>query len=448
MVDLFLVGVAVFSMGFALWVARATMGRTFAFTPYLLFVLGSLLFINVGFVLFYFDYRTEPWAAHAVLSVSVGLFFTAFGALAGMQWLYRARRWQDALRKPLQADLAYPVALGAAVFVLGTVCLYFLLLGYVPLFEGIRTLLTQGFVAGLVNTFRISRDVYVNPNASYIPLQGLMDAIRYFGLPIVGIWFLHFARQGTHPFLSRALFVVCLFFTVLTGQRWPLMHFLIALLLYFSWSLPPLRFRRVMVRMGLAAILIGVVLSALLGRTQQAGLGYGEMLLFGAGDLPKRIFIGNVSVPFWSYEIFPDREGLLFGWSWIQNLLAYLPGPYASYPVTFYQLVTGDARGFTAPPDFYTEAYINLHYPGVILLSFLWGLLLMGLQRMVAENSPSVLWRGILSLLVAEFAISASSGAAFLLGSVLVILLLLFVVGALEWAFRVAGKPAWARQPE
>lgn len=446
MLDILLVSVAVFSMGFALWVARATMGRTFAFTPYLLFVLGSVLFINAGFVVFYFDYHTERWAAHAVLSVTMGLLFTAFGALTGMNYLYRARKWQDALRKPLQSDLSYPAALGAGAFVLGTVCLYFALLGYVPLLEGIRTLMTQGFVAGLVNTFRISRDVYVNPEASYIPLQGLMDIIRYFGLPIVGIWFLHFARQGRHPFLSRTLFALCLFFTILTGQRWPLMHFLIALLIYFSWSLPPVRFRRVMMGMGLAAVLIGVVLSALLGRTQQAGLGYGEMLLFGAGDLVKRILIGNVSVPFWSYEIFPDREGLLLGWSWIQNLLAYLPGQYASYPVTFYQLVTGDAKGFTAPPDFYTEAYINLHYPGVILMSFLWGMLLIGLQRIVAENHPSVLWRGILSLLIAEFAISASSGAVFLLGSVLVIGMLLFVVNGLEWAFSAVGKPVWARR--
>jgi hypothetical protein len=446
MFDLFLVSVAVLSMGFALWVARATMGNTFAFTPYLLFVLGSILFINAGFVLFYFDYRTEPWAAHAVLSVSIGLLFTAFGALAGMRWLYRARKWQDALRKPLQADLSYPVALGAAAFVLGTVCLYFALLGYVPLFEGIRTLLTQGFVAGLVNTFRIGRDVYVNPNASYIPLQGLMEVIRYFGLPIVGIWFLHFARQGRHPFFSRGIFSLCLLFSVLTGQRWPLLHFLIALLIYYSWSLPAVQFRRVLVRMGLVAAIIGIVLSALLGRTQQAGLGYGEMFLFGAGDLAKRVLVGNVSVPFWSYEIFPDREGLLLGWSWIQNLLAYLPGQYASYPVTFYQLVTGDAKGFTAPPDFYTEAYINLHLPGVMLLSFLWGMLLIGLQRIVAENHPSVLWRGILSLLVAEFSISASSGAVFLLGSVIVMIMLLFVVIVLTQAFSVAGKPAWARR--
>ena len=429
MTEALLIVFAIVSMLASVLIARVSMGRTWALSPLFLFVVTSILFINIGFIKSFMDYSDQHWAAYALLSCSVGLLLVSSGGFLAALILNVPMLWPRVTSTLIRIDFSFGIAMRTACVVFTIVLLYFYLLGYIPILEGVKILLTQGFIAGLVNNLRIGRDVYVNPEAAYIPLQGFMQAIRYFGLPIVAVWFLHLYRQKVRTRLSLAMLLSSAVLMVLTGQRWPLMYMFLTLIIYWSWTESNLRkYRRVIQRLGVTAFVTGGILSMLLGRTTQSGLNITEMALLGLNDLFDRIFLGNVKVPFISYRIFPQEENWLYGWSWIQNLLAFLPGPLPSYPVTFYQMVTGDQKGFTAPPDFYTEAYINFGWLGLVVISFCWGFLLVIFQRILIGIRTSLLRTSVLAMMSTLIAFSGFSGVIFLVGGVIVSIFISMVV--------------------
>lgn len=425
----------------ALALAKTTMGRSWVLSPTALYAVVSVTFVNLGFIFFFMENNQEPWALRAVLAVSLGLVMVTAGGALGVVLISGLRkRWPRLPSSGISIDIPFSVAVTGGLIGMGISGAYFVLLGYIPLVEALRLLADRGFVPGLMNTFRVARDVYVNPDARYIPLQGLLEMVRYFGMPVIVIWFLHFYRQGRHRFVSLSMLMLASLVVALTGQRWPLMYLLVSLLLYWTWTeSSSLRLLRAVFSISLIAIVLGVSLSVLLGRQADYGASPVTHLAEGVGDLGKRILTGNVVVPFRSYSIFPAEEDWLYGGSWAQNLKAYLPGPSPSYPVIFYQRVTGDHKGFTAPPDFYTESYINFGFGGVLGLSFLWGLVLAWLQLKVIKKHRSLLQSSILAMLVALVGFSAISGISFLVGGIIVsvlIVVLLFGVRIIVVAIR------------
>lgn len=426
MVEFLGIGFAVVCITAAIMIGLMSMARSWVLSPLALFVVVSVLFLNIGFILYFLGYADQPWALSALVSASVGLLAVALGGALAMVSLRTSVVWPRLIKIPVLTDIPYPVAIVSSLFIFGISLVYFYLLGYIPLIEALKALMTQGFVSGLANTFRVGRDVYVNPDASYIPLQGLLEIIRYFGLPVVAVWFLHFYRHGVRRSVSLFFLLASSLLTVLTGQRWPLMYLLTILLVYGSWTTE--RFYRVLYRVMFVALAAASVLSILLGRQVVGTAGSGEAFFLGVKDLATRILAGNVEIPFLSYELFPQHEEWLYGQSWLQNLGTYLPGPAPSYPVTFYRLVTGDSRGFSAPPDFYTEAYINFGFIGVIALSFMWGYCLVGLQRFIVVVRGSLLYTSVMALMTVMLAFSAISGVSFLVGGLITAALLLGLV--------------------
>lgn len=440
MVDFVPIAFALVAPLAALELMWSTLGRTWALSPALAYGFGSVLFINAGYLAVFASSSRDPADVEALLSVSLGLLAVGVGVALGNHVLRADRRWRDWQGQPVQQDLGFSTAVVAAALVFAVVLLYFYLLGYVPLFRGLRQLLQGGFVAGLLNTARISRDVYVNPEATYIPLQGLMEAIRYFGLPVVAVWFLHFLRAGVQRRWSALMLGLIGLATVLSGQRWPLMHLLASLLLYSFWTYQAKRELRASVRrVLLMALLLGLGLSTLLSRRVETGASFVGALSRGTQDLALRVLFGNVVVPYKSYALFPESQPFLLGGSWVQNLASYLPGPLPSFPVTFYQMVTGDERGFTAPPDYYAEAYLNFGWPGVVLLSFLWGIALVALQHSFAGSRKSLVRLSYQALMTTLIAFVAMSGVSFLLGGLIV---LVFVTGCLIVARTFTTLPA------
>lgn len=424
LVQVFAINSIIFAVAVSIWRWR----RIPVITPSFGFLMTSILFINTGFTWLYVQNRAEPWAVDALVSVSTGLLCATLGTFIGML-VCRVRR-RELVQRPgdVRLDLSYYAAIFVATFVFATTVLYFLLLGYVPLIEGIAMLIREGYTPGLTNTPRIMRDVYVNPTAQYVPFQGLLEAMRYFGLPIVSVWFVHYWRIGLHPRLSVFMVLVSGILIILTGQRWPLMYMLATLLTYWSRTqIGQRKFSGIARRFLLIGFVMGVGLSALLGRTDDGSLSYVDMFITGARDLLQRIVLGNATVPFLSYEIFPSREGWLYGWSWIQDLLAYLPGPMPSYPVTFYQTVTGDTRGFTAPPDFYTEAYINGGYLVVWMASILWGLILASMDRVLVRYNRTLLGMSMSSMLATLLTFTSLTGIVFVIGGIVVMAFIWFM---------------------
>lgn len=400
------------------WQAK---GRSVGATPLLVFTIVSIVFINVGFTVFFLNYPQEPWAQTAVLSVSWGILLVGLGGLIGAVVLQGPRVWARFVERVEKPSLPYSVALVTTLVLSGIALGYFYLLGYVPLLEALKLLLSSGLKQGLLNTLRVARDVYINPAAPYIPLQGFMEAVRYFGLPIAALWFLHFYRRGIYPYVSLAALGVITLLMLSSGQRWPLMYMLFAVLVYLTWTLPDRKkLWKALKSLTLIAVALGIASTILLARFETEGLSAGQVLVRGVSDFFHRFFFGNVQVPFSSYQFFPSSHGWLYGQSWWQNLTSYLPGPQPSFPVTFYQLVTGDPRGFTAPPDFYTEAYINFGWLGVIAISFVWGFLLSFLQTLFALGEKSLLKTSILATVTVVVGFSALSGICFTLGAIYV----------------------------
>lgn len=416
-------------------------------TPFSGFLIASVIFVSPGFIHFYFFYDKAGFAQNALLNASLGLGMATAGGYIAEHWF--AQRRYSAWRRPLKAvRLRYrPRAYLMTAFILMIfVALYFVLLGYIPLLEGFRALLTEGFKPGLVNTPRVMRDIYVNPDAQYIPLQGLLEAFRYIGMIIVCLWFLHWYRLGYRRRIATWMMLAAIFWLVATGQRWPLLHLLLACLIYFSITLSTRQFWRVVLTVSLIGALVGTVLTALLGRTTEQLTSLLEILYFGGGNLMERILYGNAVAPVLSFDLYPGRYPLLYGGSYLQNLLSYLPGPSPSFPVTFNWIVMGDTRGFTAPPDFYTEAYINFGYMGTALLSFLFGVALAGVTRLALPLLRTLTGVSLYATMTLYLSMTSSTGVTFFLGWVVVAGA---VVGLLQVAVfieRFLGRGSWRRE--
>jgi len=418
----------------SLLLARGTMRGTWVLSPLFIYVIMSILFINIGFILYYVEYNTHDWALNALLSPSIGLLCVALGGatVTGLDPVQKG--WYRRPQTQAGIDITYSSAVVTGLAVFGVVGLYFALIGFVPLFKGIGMLFTGGFTPGLVNSLRVSRDPYINPDQAYIPLQGLMELIRFQGLPIVAVWFLYYFRRGVYPRCSLVMVFTATVCVTLTGQRWPLMYLLGTIIVFTSWTTAHQReFRRVLFRIFSIAIVGGLLLSALLGRTNDDALSYAEMLIFGTGDLFKRILSGNAMAPFLSYAVFPAREEWLLGESYLQNLISFLPGKGEAYPVTFNQLIM-DNGNFTAPPDFYTEAYINFGWPGVVVISLLLGSVLGILQRKILQIRclTSLSFAGLLVVVVG---FSVMSGIIFVGNAFFAIVFLKTVNGGARLAF-------------
>lgn len=374
------------------------------------FLVVSVVFINLGMSIRWLAPGADPvWSDRPVMVVTAGLAAVILGSRLGpMMWPLRDHVGGPSAKQGTDQDEYNSLFVTSLVLVL-VAGLYFALLGSIPLVQGLKDLAGAGQItSGLVSRYRNARDTYAGGTGVYVPMQGLLEAVRYWGLPLVVIWAWQAiaARRWRHA--GFVLIGAALVLLVATGQRWPLMYLFIAVfvvgVVIFRWRWGRLG------RWALLAIAVGVVLSALLGRGAQGVDSVGKAFRFGVGQLSSRLFLEQTEVPFASYAM--SRADLLPGdqLTWVQNLLAYLPGPGASYTVTFSTIVTGQDLGFTAPPDFYTEAWINGGWWLVIALSFAWGLLI-GRIRMLPAGSSAVSV-GYRTVLVTILGFSAFAGVS------------------------------------
>ena len=411
MIDLVLL-TALATMAVALSVGWLRWRQTGVIAPFGGFLIGSVFFVQLGFIYFYFVYEKATFAQDALLTISLGILLAAVGGTVALFFLepspkpYRISFNQVRWAYPFKAYII------VAIILLSLTMLYFVLLGYVPLLMGLETLLSEGFTSRLLQKPRTMRNIYINPDAAYIPFQGLLEAFRFVGLSMASIWFVHRFREGKQRLLSVFMVALCLFWLVSTGQRWPLLHFLINLFVYFSFTTNDCPFRRIASRIVVWGFVSGAIISALQARTGEVLVGLFEIASFGVANLAGRILFGNAVVPVLSFQLVPNEYGWLLGQSYLQNLLSYLPGPAPSFPVTFYQMVTKDPTGFTSPPDFYTEAYVNFGLVGTLIMSFIFGVLLAILDKVITQYRGSVVGLSVIST-VTTYAMLTSSNSIF-----------------------------------
>lgn len=395
------------------------------------FLIASVCFVNVGFLAIHFRSGAQPWisSAEGLTVVSTGLLTATIAVLIIHPRHDSSQRSPDPATSSSSPTLQDRRLLWLTFTLLAPAWLYFALLGTVPLFDGISAIAHEG-VGGLgeLQASRLARDPYASQHGERVPLQGLLQMFRNFGAPVVFVYALLQLRQGMQRNLRYGVMLLAVVTSVAAGQRWPLMYLAMAAILAFC--LTTARFPAKQVLSGISvSFILGAALSAMQARTLDNITSVAAAVQFGVADLVDRIFIYQALVPMASYGSAGDSLRGMMGASYAQSLWAYLPGPGASFPVDFYRIVTGDVKGYTAPPDLYTEAYFNFGYLGVILLTSAWAALLCIVDRSRGDDlSDATVKAGLGSVLV----FSAFSGPMMVLGAAGVCLAGLLVLRCLK----------------
>lgn len=399
-----------------------------------LFVAVSVSFVNVGFLVNYVDQGggDSSDAATGVHVVSIGLLSVVLGGLSATRMRAAPRAAIARVRLSSGAELA-----AVSLVVLLPSWLYFVLLGNVPLFDSVSAIATRGVDGlGVLNNSRLLRDAYVTGTGTRVPLQGLLEVFRNLGVPVLFAVTLAQLRSGLPRRPRIALMAVCAITVIAAGQKWPLMYLVAAGLAVTYIDGRPRR-RGLSRRIVIWGTISGLVLSLMQARSfSTRSVDFLESVQLAFQDLVVRITQGQVVIPIQSYEVHSPLLQWQLGNTYILNLLSYLPGPGATYPVEFYKIVSGDSLGYTAPPDFYTEAYINFSFPGVAIIGFLWGLVIVHITSNAVDSRD---WHllGLRAGLITALAFSAISGVSYPLAFIFVALAV--VAGRLVLTY-ISGK--------
>lgn len=326
---------------------------------------------------------------------------------------------------------------GLAIVVLVPAWLYFALLGSVPLIAGFQAIISRGSSGlGALQEARLARDPYVNDGAAYIPLQGLLELFRNVGTPVLFAAALQYYLERRRA-VYLLLMAICLVTVLAAGQRWPLQYLILCTLI--SVLLGVRRRSSRVWRFAIIGAILGAGLTLLQGRGTTAGEG-GPSFLGGLTAVIDRMVMGYANLPIQSYYMDLPSLQNQGGATYVQSLMAFLPGQSVTYAVTFYNIVLGIADGgYTASPDFGTELYINFGLIGVVAGSASWGVLISWSDRYVLPRVQSVEGLAIASGWILCLAAASTEGAA---ASVLrFIILTPFLIGGANIIGRFLGAP-------
>ncbi|GAB3815843.1 hypothetical protein GCM10028820_14100 [Tessaracoccus terricola] len=411
---------AIVAIAFAVIVAARLLVKYSIANPAGWFLLISVAFLNLGYLLFYHrdGWRDGTPASEGLLVTSLGLFVATSVAFLGHLVMNQGLRvWKAGTRRTPSSRLAAPAEIeeevgGDAsgptfriailcVCVLGPAWIYFALLGSIPLFQAVRDVASGGLEGlGSLQAARLARDPYVTAGASYIPLQGLWETFRNFGAPLVFAYALLQRLVNGRSRATDVAMVAAIVTSLAAGQRWPLMYVLLAGIVALGQAGKEVP-RKLVFRFVWVGVAAGAVLSALQARSQEDVSSFVSAVWFGFLNLIERIVLGQVEVPAASYGPAGEVFRGMGGYSYWVSFQAYLPGSGASFPVEFHRVITGQSRGFTASPDLYTEAYLNF---GLVAAMIIPAVLMMGLVVLHYVPAVSLEGRAIKVALITVFA--------------------------------------------
>lgn len=252
---------------------------------------------------------------------------------------------------------------------------YFALLGHVPLLMGVNDVVSSGYAGlGALQTYRLELTPHLS--GASIPFKGLFDIARNYGpLFIIGICTVQMLL-GEKRGLRLVLIGVGIVTSLAAGQRWPLIYLVVVALTSIyaltQWGIRP-RGRRV-AGFGALLIVLGMAVTLLQKRTAEAINNIGSAVQFVFDNLFQRIVFEQSATPILSFQRGSFSPGELGGSSYVQALLAHIPGSdIQNFEVDFFSRVYGSSYGFTAAPGFAVEAYYNFGLMGVALIGFAWG---------------------------------------------------------------------------
>lgn len=346
---------------------------------------------------------------------------------------------REAATTPENRRKALVLMVSAAVVILIPSWIYFILLGYVPLFDGLNSVSTSGLGGlGELQVSRLSRDASLSVSGARIPLQGLWELFRNVGTPFLVALAIAQIQSGHRKAFRVVILILAVTTSLLAGQRWPLIYTIVAVLATFAF-LRPLRIsvRRVRIFL-LGALLfgVGVGISTLQKRTLETFQNTQDAVAFGFNNLIGRILVEQSQTSVLSYLNASFQGGELGGRSYWLAIQAYFPGQkLATFPVEFYQTVYQTSDAYTAPPDFFTEAYLNFDVFGVVFAALVWGLIASKID-LGTFHPDQITDTAIKGGVAALFASTVFTGPSYLLGGSIVLVILLAVLRTVDKADR------------
>jgi len=342
-------------------------------------------------------------------------------------------------RTPENRRKSLVLIVSAAVVILIPSWIYFVLLGYVPLFEGLNSVSASGLGGlGELQISRLSRDATLGSTGTRIPLQGLWELFRNVGTPFLVALAIAQIQAGHRKMFRILVLILAVTTSLLAGQRWPLIYTIVAVLATFAFLRPlKLSVKRSRIFL-LGAILfgVGVGISTLQKRTLETFQSTQDAVAFGFNNLIGRILVEQSQTSVLSYLNESFRGGELGGRSYWLAFQAYLPGQkQATFPVEFYQTVYQTSAAYTAPPDFFTEAYLNFDVFGVVVAAILWGLIAVRID-LGTFHPDRITDTAIKGGVAALFASTVFTGPSYLVGGSIVLVILLTVLRIVDKADR------------
>ncbi|WP_417505955.1 hypothetical protein [Microbacterium sp.] len=314
---------------------------------------------------------------------------------------------------------------------------YFALLGHVPLLMGVNDVVSSGYAGlGALQTYRLELTPHLS--GASIPMKGLFDIARNYGpLFIIGVCTVQMLL-GEKRGIRVVLIGLGIVTSLAAGQRWPLIYLVVVALTSIyalvPWGVRP-RGRRV-AGFGALLLLLGMGVTLLQKRTTETINSLGSAVEFVFENLFQRIVFEQSATPILSFQRGSFQPGELGGSSYVQALLAHLPGSdVQNFEVDFFSRVYGSSYGFTAAPGFTVEAYYNFGLLGVALIGFLWGYLLSTIDASSIWTKDVYFTPGFKAAAVALLAGTSFAGIGLLIASGL-LLLYVFVI------YRLAASPA------
>jgi oligosaccharide repeat unit polymerase len=358
--------------------------RGFRFSPVVLFffvftvqqALGSMFLLTDG----------TPVDRLARLALSLGIIGFTAGVWVVSVWA----RFRPAVELPAirqRMHLEEP-ALGPKVFVMlvgyllstAIVLYYFRQGGGMPLVQGVSAMISGDATDVAQQIVKERRMELTYAEVTKYRGQGYVDQLRNLVLPYVALSFVLWgwkSKRRVHRLLGILSAAPVVLFLVATGQRHPMLAFLLSTTILGYVLSKPETHKKVLGICFAVGVVVFIVLSFFLGRYGHTGvLSTDVHSLFMAVAI--RIFFSNAIGTLAVFRLFPNPEPFRWGTTWLNDMHGFLPGAYAGFSAWLYHRLYGVVG--TASPMSFGEMYANFGLGGVAFGGALMGMLLQAMQ--------------------------------------------------------------------
>ncbi len=353
--------------------AGTPLRRRFVDTSFL-FLSYYVLCVVPGNLLVAYQYNAPRAAIYPIF----GVFAFGLGAFAVSSIVESRKRYVafSVAFSPVRTVDYYTIVALIAVGI-GSVILYYALMGTVPIFHGVENLLGQDSGVTMHEARRNTTYAHRGGSVDYFG-QNYLRSLFGTVLPVATIMLIYDARSASKclNMCKRILPVFVILVAFLGGQVWVgaqivLLFALARLAKQALCSGKGTPITRVAVRH--AAILFACVFAIVFlmrGMQETSGRNSSGPLI---SSVATRMFRSPTAK---LYIVFPDDIPFRFGATWLNDLKGILPGPSEAFAYEVHEIVHGSGHGFTLTPTVFGGMYVNFGLTGLLFCSLLLGAIL------------------------------------------------------------------------